>query len=171
MFRVSRPSERQVIESGDRIMNISMQGRLLGIVFILAAMAMVLSDTRAQTAPKLDFAFFKSRVEPIFLTKRPGNARCTVCHVESNNGFRLEKLPPNAQTWTEEKSRLNFEMASKLVNPGDPETSRLLLHPLAPEDGGDVFHSGGRQFPSKQDPAWRTLAAWVNGARLDPAKN
>jgi hypothetical protein len=144
---------------------------LLTIAALLAAGAIGKSDAAAQTAPKLDFAFFKSRVEPIFLAKRPGYARCTVCHVEGNNGFRLEKLPPNARAWTEEQSRLNFEMATKLVNPGDPETSRLLLHPLAPEDGGDVFHSGGRQFPSKQDPAWRTLAAWVNGARLDPAKN
>jgi hypothetical protein len=93
-------------------------------------------------------------------------ARCAVCHVESNNGFRLEKLPLNAQTWSEEQSRRNFEMASRLVNPGDPQTSRLLLHPLAPEDGGDVYHSGGRQFLSKQDPAWRTLAEWVNGATL-----
>jgi hypothetical protein len=126
---------------------------------------------RVQTAPKLDFAFFKNRVEPIFLSKRPGYARCTVCHVESNNAFRLEKLPPNARAWTDEQSRANFDMASKLVNPGNPETSRLLLHPLAPEDGGDVFHSGGRQFPSKRDAAWRTLAAWVNGATLAPPKN
>jgi hypothetical protein len=61
-------------------------------------------------------------------------------------------------------------MVSILVNPGDPDTSRLLLHPLGPEDGGDVFHSGGRQFPSKRDPAWQTLAAWVNGATLASQK-
>jgi hypothetical protein len=143
--------------------------RMLVILTVVVAVETVKSNAAAQTAPKLDFGYFKSRVEPIFVSKRPGYARCTVCHVESNNGFRLEKLRPGAQTWTEEQSRLNFEMATKLVNPGDPETSRLLLHPLAPEDGGDVFHSGGRQFPSRQDPAWRALAAWVNGATLDPA--
>jgi hypothetical protein len=144
---------------------------VLSITAVLAALAICTSDAMAQTAPKLDFAFFKNRVEPIFLSKRPGYARCTVCHVESNNAFRLEKLPPNARAWTDEQSRANFDMASKLVNPGDPENSRLLLHPLAPEDGGDVFHSGGRQFPSKRDAAWRTLAAWVNGATLAPPKN
>ena len=37
-------------------------------------------------------------------------------------------------------------MVSKLVNPGDPDTSRLLMQPLAPEGGGDVFHSGGRHI-------------------------
>jgi len=68
------------------------------------------------------------------------------------------------------QSRRNFEVVSILVNPGDPDTSRLLLHPLAPEGGGDVFHSGGRQFASKRDPAWRTLAAWVNGATLASQK-
>ena len=28
----------------------------------------------------LDYEFFKTRVQPIFLNKRPGNARCYVCH-------------------------------------------------------------------------------------------
>jgi hypothetical protein len=106
----------------------------------------------------------------VFLTKRAEHARCYVCHVESNNAFRLERLSPGAQVWTEEQSRRNFEVVSKLVNPGDPNTSRLLLHPLGPEAGGDVFHSGGRQFRTKIDPAWRTLAAWVNGAKLASRK-
>ena len=88
-----------------------------------------------------------------------------MCHVESNNNFRLEKLSPGSGTWTEEQSRKNFEMVSKLVNPGDAATSRLLLHPLAPEDGGDVYHSGGRQFADKNDPAWKTLAQWINGEK------
>jgi hypothetical protein len=147
-----------------------MSGRALIGVAVLAALAVSNAITAAQTAPKLDYEFFKSRVEPVFLTKRPDHARCYVCHVESNNAFRLERLSAGAPAWTEEQSRRNFEMVSILVNPGDPDTSRLLLHPLAPEGGGDVFHSGGRQFPSKRDPAWRTLAAWVNGATLASRK-
>jgi hypothetical protein len=116
-------------------------------------------------APALDFAFFKSRVEPVFLEKRPGHTRCVVCHAGSNNNLRLERLSPGQSTWSEEQSRKNFEMVSKLVNPGDPDTSRLLLHPLAPEGGGDVFHSGGRQFADKNDPQWKTIADWVKGAK------
>jgi hypothetical protein len=142
---------------------------LIGVA-ILAALAISTAITAAATAPKLDYEFFKSRVEPVFLTKRPDHARCYVCHVESNNAFRLERLSSGAGGWTEEQSRRNFEVVSILVNPGDPDTSRLLLHPLAPEGGGDVFHSGGRQFASKRDPAWRTLAAWVNGATLASRK-
>jgi hypothetical protein len=143
-----------------------MSGRALIGVAVLAALAVCNPITTAQTVPKLDYEFFKSRVEPVFLAKRPDHARCYVCHVESNNAFRLERLAPGARAWSEEQSRRNFEMVSILVNPGDPATSRLLLHPLGPEGGGDVFHSGGRQFASKRDPAWRMLAAWVNGATL-----
>ena len=76
----------------------------------------------------------------------------------------VEKLSPGQANWTDEQSRKNFEVVSKLVNPGDPGTSRLLLHPLAPEGGGDVFHSGGRQFADRNDPGWKTIADWVNGA-------
>jgi hypothetical protein len=147
-----------------------MQVRALLIAAVFAAMAVSNSITAAPSAPKLDYEFFKSRVEPVFLTKRPDHARCYACHVESNNAFRLERLSPGARDWTEQQSRRNFEMVSILVNPGDPDTSRLLLHPLAPEGGGDVFHSGGRQFASKRDPAWRTLAAWVSGATLASQK-
>ena len=114
-------------------------------------------------APGLDFGTFKDRIEPIFLQKRPGHTRCYVCHAESNNNFRLEKLSPGQGKWNDEQSRKNFEMIAKLVNPGDPDTSRLLLHPLAPEGGGDVFHSGGRQFGDKNDPAYKTIADWVKG--------
>ena len=146
-----------------------MSGRPM-LVAALALLAVSEAIAATQTAPTLNYEFFKSRVEPIFLTKRPDHARCYVCHVESNNAFHLEKLSPDAATWTEEQSRRNFETVEKLVNPGDPDTSRLLLHPLGPEGGGDVFHSGGRQFPSKRDPAWRTLAAWVNGATLASKK-
>jgi hypothetical protein len=143
-----------------------MSDRALIGAAVLAGLAVFDTITVAQPAPKLDYEFFKDRVEPVFLTKRPDHARCYVCHVESNNAFHLERLSPDAPVWTEEQSRRNFEVVSMLVNPGDPDTSRLLLHPLAPEGGGDVFHSGGRQFASKRDPAWRTLAAWVNGATL-----
>ena len=133
------------------------------VAAVLAAAAVFSIASRA--APALDYEFFKLRVQPIFLQKRDGHTRCYVCHAESNNAFRLERLSPGANTWSEEQSRKNFEMASILVNPGDPATSRLLQQPLAPEAGGNVFHSGGRQFASKNDPGWKTLAQWVNGTK------
>ena len=126
--------------------------------------AALLAQPKAK--PTLDFAFYKARVEPIFLKKKAGHTRCVVCHSESNNFLKLQPLERGAKAWTEAESRKNFEAVSKLVNPGEPMVSRLLMHPLAPEGGGDVFHSGGRQFMSVNDPDWKTMAAFVNGATL-----
>ena len=132
-------------------------------ILVSGILAVALAHTVAADA--LDFAAYKTKVEPLFLQKRAGHTRCYVCHAEANNHFRLEKLAPGRTAFTEEQSRKNFEMVSKLVNPGDAATSRLLKHPLAPEGGGDAFHSGGRQFADQNDPDWKMLAAWVNGAK------
>jgi len=117
------------------------------------------------TSEALDFQRFKSEVQPIFLKERPGHARCYGCHTESSRIFRLEKLSPGAADWNEEQSRRNFQTVSQLVAPGDPTSSLLLIHPLAPDAGGDPFHSGGRQFASQNDPDWVALSDWVRGAR------
>ncbi len=126
------------------------------------ALAVVLGSQTA-VAATLDYDAYRTRIEPIFLKKRDGHTRCYVCHAESNNNFRLQKLASGNTSWTEDQSRKNFEMVLKLVNPGRADTSRLLLHPLAPEGGGGVFHSGGRQFASPDDPDWKILADWING--------
>src|SRR5258708_13181870 len=76
----------------------------------------------------------------------------------------LEMLPPGASFWTEEQSRRNFEVVSKLVVPGDPSLSLFLRMPLAPEAGGLAdTHQGGRQFASEDDPAWKNMKARVLG--------
>jgi hypothetical protein len=117
--------------------------------------------------PTLDYEFFKTRVEPIFLKKRPTHARCYVCHEEANHALKLAKLSSGNTTWTEVESRRNFAIVSGLVTPGDPVGSTLLQHPLAPEAGGDAFHSGGRQFESQNDPDWQTIAEWVRGRKAN----
>ena len=135
---------------------------VLATVFLFGLQAVPASA--AETA--LDYEFFKARVEPIFLTKRPDHVRCYVCHSENNTAFKLEKLEKGQTFWTEEQSRRQFESISRLVVPGEPEKSLLLMRPLPPQDGGYPYHSGGRQFESKDSPEWKTLSAWVNGAKL-----
>src|SRR3989442_9894021 len=120
---------------------------------------------RSVTAEALDFQFFKTRVQPVFLNERGGHARCYGCHILGDKNFHLETLLPGHSTWTDEQSQRNFENAVQQVVPGDPASSRLLIHPLAPEAGGDPFHSGGRQFASQTDPDWLVLADWVRGLR------
>ena len=111
-------------------------------------------------AETLDYETYKTTVEPIFVKKRVGHARCVACHSAANNAFRLQPLAEGA-TWTDSQSRMNYEVVKKLVNAKNPQASMILMHPLAHEGGGDEFHSGGRQFLSKDDPDWKAMAAWV----------
>jgi hypothetical protein len=111
--------------------------------------------------PALNYTFFKEEVQPIFLKKRPGHARCITCHEHGSPA--LQALSPGATTWNEEQSRKNFEMWKLFVVPGNPMKSPLLTHPLAKEAGGDHFHAGGKHWKSQSDPEWQILAAWVRG--------
>ena len=78
----------------------------------------------------LDYDFYKARVQPLFLEKREGHARCVTCHGGSTT-LRLQRLPEGATNWSEEQSRQNFEAAMAMVVPGSPGASKLLRHPLA----------------------------------------
>ena len=108
-----------------------------------------------------DYEVYKSKIQPIFLAKRPGHARCVSCH-SAGTGFRLQPLSPGTTSWNEEESRKNFEAVRRVVVPGNA-TSRLLVHVLAEEAGGDFFHNGGKHWASQNDPEWQTLKAWVLG--------
>jgi hypothetical protein len=131
---------------------------LISLMLVLAAQS-ALEPSSPSSASTLDYAFFRDRVQPIFLAKRPGHARCIVCH--DHGSPRLEELSPGATNWNEGQSRKNFDAWQRVVVPGDPQASRLLMHPLAAEAGGDPFHAGGKHWKSQSDPEWQTLAAWV----------
>jgi len=131
---------------------------------LLTAIAVSFTAGHA-AAQSLDFATYRAKVEPIFLKKREGHARCVVCHAgEGGNAF-LQPLAPGAATWTEEQSRKNFARVSRLVNAANLMSSPILKHPLAGTAGGDDFHSGGRQFQSKNDPDWKIIEEWARGAK------
>ena len=128
------------------------------------------SGASAQTpasAPALDFEFFKTRVQPIFLAERPGHARCIACH-GAGTPLRLQPLAAGRTTWTDEESRKNFDAVRRLVVPGSA-TSRLLMHPLAESAGGDFYHNGGKHWSSQNDAEWLTIKAWVMGQQLTAA--
>ena len=141
----------------------------IGVGVLVAAAVGLFANGPIAAAQSLDFEFYRTRVEPILLKKRGDHARCYSCHEGATNAFRLEKLSPGSTSWTEEQSRKNFQTISRIVVPGRPTTSRFLLHPLAPEAGGDPgpigMHHGGRQFETQNDPDWKTFAEWVQGAK------
>jgi hypothetical protein len=137
-------------------------GLLLLAAFVAAPAPAAVQGPAATSGTSLDYQFFKDRVQPIFLHKKPGNARCLVCHRSGAVAY-LQPLSPGATTWDEEQSRKNFEAVKRFVVPGNPLKSKLLMHPLAEEAGGDDFHGGGHHWKSQDDPEWQALAAWVRG--------
>jgi hypothetical protein len=118
----------------------------------------------AQAASTLDYAEFKAKIQPLLTEKRPGHARCITCHSTGTN-FRLTRLPKGRAEYTEEESRKNFEAVTRVVLPGVPQKSRLLIMPLAHEAGGTEFHPGGKHWESQSDPEWKALADWVTRAK------
>ena len=142
---------------------------LVAACLVLAAPGSV-KQAWSQQAPSsaaaaaLDYEFFKTKVQAVFLARRPGHARCVVCHTFNNAAFKLVPLSSGSTSWNEEQSRRNFELVKRVAVPGHLE-SKLLIHPLAEEAGGDPHHGGAQQFASKEDPDWLTLKAFVMGAR------
>jgi hypothetical protein len=142
------------------------------LLYVFAPFAVAQTPGSADTqTPQLDYDFFKARVEPIFLKHRSADhARCYTCHQVGHHGggpLSLDTLSPGMTAWTEEQSRHNFEVVSKLVVPGNPSLSLLLRMPMAPEAGGLAdTHQGGRQFATEDDPDWKNMKAWVLGEKL-----
>ena len=118
--------------------------------------------SKPATSAALDFEYFRTRVQPIFLAKRPGHARCYSCHSQGTP-LVLQTLSPGSTTWNEEQSRKNFEAVRRVVVPAAPLKSPLLYHPLETDAGGDLFHNGGKHWKSQSDPEFQTLLAWVKG--------
>jgi hypothetical protein len=144
----------------------SMEGAAL---LVVVALAVTPAQAHSQT---LDFDVYRSRGEPIFYAPRggghgPSASPCVTCHVHSGTPLKLQPLQEASDGsvyWTEAQSRQNFEMVSRLVVPGSPDRSRLLLKPLVASAGGARFHVGGKFYPSRDDPQWQMIAAWVSAA-------
>ena len=121
------------------------------------------AGSSAELMLTLDFQFYRARVEPILLSPRRGNARCVVCHSRGGGNSFLEPLAPGETAYDEQQSRRNFERIQRLIVPGAPLESLLLINPLAEEAGGSHWHAGGKHWSSQDATEWQTLAAWVRG--------
>jgi hypothetical protein len=132
------------------------------------APATVAAQTAAPTQAEVDF--YRNNIEPLLMRGRggtePGYAACVMCHTwQTSLRFALER-PATPAGWTPEQSRRNFEMLTKLVNTGNPESSRLLLKPLAASAGG-LGHTGGAFWQSRTDGEYQTILKWIRSFPAD----
>jgi hypothetical protein len=137
------------------------------LVALLTQQPSAAPQAQASGAPAtsaLDFEFFRTNVQPIFLARRDGNSRCYACH-SKGTPMRFQELSPQATTWNEEQSRRNFQVVVPRVVPRSLNFSRLLAHPLAAEGGGTFYHSGGKHWNSILNPEYQTIANWVCGRK------
>lgn len=137
---------------------------LLALVCTRSTLQGQTSSTPATGPRGLDFETYRSQIEPIFLKKRADHARCYACHSQGTP-LRLQEMAPGATAWTEEQSRANFQAMTRVVVPGQPKLSRLILMPLEHEAGGTEFHPGGKHFKSMDDPEVKTLVAWITNVK------
>jgi DNA-binding beta-propeller fold protein YncE len=128
--------------------------------------------------PTLDFDFFKQNVAPIFLKHRGEHARCYSCHQNGQAPHYLQQLPEGQAFWTDDQLHRIYNNVSLLVVPGKPTLSKLLIHPLAPESGGDGgvdensrAHGGGNQFENQADPDWIAIKLWILGQKAPDASS
>jgi hypothetical protein len=112
-----------------------------------------------------DIEAYRNTVERLFMTDRGGTvggmAACVMCHTWQTRPMRFNlETPATDGGWTVEQSRRNFDVVTRLVNTKEPETSRLLLKPLATQAGG-VNHTGGTYWTSREHPEYQALLQWI----------
>jgi hypothetical protein len=138
---------------------------VLALAVAILLLPVHIDAQQSASAPAvLDFEFFRTRVQPVLLKKREGLARCYVCHSQGTP-LVLQQLSPGRDTWDEEQSRKNFEAIRRVAIPGNPQSSMLLMMPLANEAGSKLFHPGGKHWSSQDDPEFRLIADWIRGAK------
>ena len=134
-------------------------------VVLLAAAVALLAVPGSARSQSLDFAVYKSSVEPIFLTKRAGYTRCAVCHGGANNSFCLIDCGSGESTYTEAQLRKNFEDVSAAAG-----ARQARGQPFVDVSAGSGRRWCGLSFgrPAVAEQARSELAGhsrWVNGQK------
>ncbi len=152
----------------------------MGAAFAFSLAASLSADSREARAraatqaagfpSAADIEVYRNTVERVFLTDRGGTtsgyAACVMCHTwQTSVRFSLE-TPATDAGWTLEQSRRNFDVVTRLVNTAAPDTSRLLLKPLAASAGG-MGHTGGDYWTSRNDPEYLAVATWIRSLPAD----
>ena len=123
------------------------------------------------TADRLDLAYFRARILPIFNRMAEDGQNCMGCH-RSHTILRM--VPPDrGGEWSADAVRANYRSALRVVNLARPSESLLLGKPTwdaaeeaeAQKDPTRKAHAGGVRFEAGSRE-YQTLLDWLNGARL-----
>jgi hypothetical protein len=122
------------------------------------------------TTKLLDYEFFAARIMPLLAAKgRDGNA-CVTCH-DTHAILRLSR-PDAAGNYTASQLRENYASALRVVDTINPENSLLLRKPISDASQEGVVgarrtpHGGGSRWNGADDPAYRIVLEWINGAKI-----
>ena len=134
-----------------------------------------LKEALKEIAPKaaVDYDYFVAKIEPILSTPGADGKACVMCHA-SHVIFRLR--PPNEKgEFSEDDSRENFKYALGVIDVSNPQHSLILIKPTHPPEGGNAAdyyatHNGGQRWPGNESSwQYKTILAWIRGARLETA--
>ncbi len=129
------------------------------------------SSGAGDAGKRLDMAYFKARVLPIFNHVGEDGQNCMGCH---RSHTILKMVPPGKDgEWATQAARDNYLAALRVVNLAQPAESLLLGKPTweaaeeaeAQNDLTKKSHAGGVRF-QKNSREFQTLLDWMNGARL-----
>ncbi|MBW3623594.1 MAG: HEAT repeat domain-containing protein [Armatimonadetes bacterium] len=128
------------------------------------------TDTPSKEAVSLDYGYFAREVMPIFARKSPQDGiACVSCHF-NHNLFKVTPPDPDGK-FKEDQIREAYRSALKVVNLREPEKSLLIVKPMSTAateglvDAVKAAHGGGQRWPGTEHPDYRTLLAWLKGAK------
>ena len=129
------------------------------------------SSGTGDAAERLDLAYFKAKVLPIFNQVGEDGQNCMGCH-RSHTILKMV-APGKDGEWATQAVRDNYRAALRVVNLAQPAESLLLGKPTweaaeeaeAQNDPTKKAHAGGVRF-EKNSREHQTLLDWINGARL-----
>lgn len=115
-----------------------------------------------------DLAAFAAQAQPTLAR----SCAFPACHGDFSHGLalyaigRTRAIPDPSYdelqfaALTSEELRQNLESSLHFVDPTDPDASELLRRGL-PVSEGDRGHGGGVLFPTRDDPGYQALRAWI----------
>ena len=111
------------------------------------------------TSTSLDYEFFKTRVQPIFMAKRAGNARCISCHAPARRCDCSRSRREARHGATRTRARTSRRSAGRRARQPEEQAAASIRSRKRP--AATSITTAASTGDSQNDPEWQTLEAWV----------